>query len=211
MKYLLFLFLIAIGLNAHSQETYSPNRLIQVSGIVKDADSSNVLPYVSISSSGSRLVYAANYQGYFSFVAKPGDTLTFTAVGYKEQKSVIPLTAVDNKYTLMMNLKSEIYVIQAVRIYPWATVEEFTHHFLNMKIADDDLEIARKNLDPAAIRHASANWSLDSKAIGAMNSRYEHDRALNRNMVQTNPFLNPFAWGRLIQSITKGDKSRGGK
>jgi hypothetical protein len=31
---------------------------------------------------------------------------------------------------------------------------------------------------------------------------------INKNMVQTNPLLNPFAWGKLMQQIFDGDKSR---
>jgi len=31
---------------------------------------------------------------------------------------------------------------------------------------------------------------------------------INKNMVQTNPLLNPFAWGKLMQQIFDGDKQR---
>ncbi|PIH04180.1 hypothetical protein CS542_01420 [Pedobacter sp. IW39] len=35
-------------------------------------------------------------------------------------------------------MKSEIVYLPAVRVYPWATIEEFTKDFLAMKVADDD-------------------------------------------------------------------------
>ncbi|MEE1884435.1 carboxypeptidase-like regulatory domain-containing protein [Pedobacter flavus] len=208
MRYIIVLALLTIGLNVFGQVNRIQSNLIQVSGIIHDADSNNVVPYVTISNSGNKLVYSANYQGYFSFIAKPGDTLTFTAIGYKPQTAVVPENNTDNKHTLMIKMKSEIYVIQAVRVYPWATVEEFTHNFLNMKIADDDLEIARKNLLPQNLRNASLTLPLDAGEIANMNNRFEHNRAVNKNMVQTNPLLNPFAWGKLIQSIMNGDKNR---
>lgn len=209
MRNIIVIFLVLFGLSVSAQENIHSNRILQVSGIITDADSSNVVPYVTISNSNSKLAYAANYKGYYSFVAKAGDTLTFSAVGYRSQKAVIPQNHPDDKYTLMIELIPDIIMIKSVRIYPWATVEEFTHSFMNMKIADDDLEIARKNLSPEGIRVKMNTLPLDSREIARMNNMYEHNRTLNRNMVQTNPLLNPFAWGRFIQAITSGDKSRG--
>lgn len=181
---------------------------MQVSGIITDADSGQVVPYVTITNNNSKLAYAANFKGFYSFVAKAGDTLNFSAVGYRSQKAVIPQDNADDKYTLMIELIPDIIMIKSVRIYPWATVEDFTNHFLTMKVADDDLEIARKNLSPESIRVKMGSMPLDTREIVRMNNMYEHDRTLNRNMVQTNPLLNPFAWGRFIQAITAGDKNK---
>ena len=108
----------------------------------------------------------------------------------------------------MVKLKSEIVYLQTVRVYPWATVEEFTKDFLTMKVADDDMAIAKKNLSPKAIRGAMLTVPRDGQEISNSNYRYNFDRMMNVNMRQTNPFLNPFAWGKLIQMISNGDKSR---
>ena len=44
--------------------------------------------------------------------------------------------------------------------------------------------------------------------ISNSNYRYNFDRMVNSNMRQTNPLLNPFAWGKLMQTIFSGDKLR---
>ncbi len=44
----------------------------------------------------------------------------------------------------MIRLKSEIIYLPAVRVNPWATVEEFNKDFLTLKIADDDMALAKK-------------------------------------------------------------------
>lgn len=153
-------------------------------------------------------MYAANYKGYFSFIAHPGDSLLYTAVGYSKTTVVIPAGLKEDRFTVMVKLKLEINYLPAVRVYPWATTEDFTKDFLAMKIADDDVEIARKNLSGQSIRTMGQTLSRDAGEISNINWRLNHDRALNKNMVQTNPLLNPFAWGRLMEQIFSGDKTR---
>lgn len=152
--------------------------------------------------------YAANYKGYFSFVAHPGDTLIYNAIGYTDKVVLIPSDVKDSKYTAMVKMKSDIIYLPAVRIYPWATVEEFTKDFLAMKVADDDMEIARKNMSSHSINGKIQYLPRDAGEISSTNFRIDQERALNKNMVQTNPLLNPFAWGKLMQQIFSGDKSR---
>ena len=108
----------------------------------------------------------------------------------------------------MVKMKSEIVYLPAVRVYPWATVEEFTKDFLSMKIADDDMEIAKRNLSRESLNGMMRTLPRDGGEISKSNFRMDQERELNRNLVQSNPLLNPFAWGKLMQQIFNGDKSR---
>ncbi len=209
MKYLLTILLFCIIGSVFAQDQKQPNKLIQFSGIVTDADSNMVVPYVTITNlSKHGQKYAANYQGYFSFVVNPGDTLLFSAVGFSSKKLILPQTIADNRYTTMVQIKSEVIALQTVRVYPWATVEEFTRDFLSLKIADDDMAIAKKNLSKQNINGMILTLPRDAQEISNSNYRYNFDRMVNANMRQTNPLLNPFAWGKLMQEIFKGDKAR---
>ncbi|MBC8987076.1 hypothetical protein H9X96_14985 [Pedobacter sp. N36a] len=208
MKYSLTLLLLLFMGTAFAQDGPS-KKLIQFSGIITDVDSNTVVPYVTVTNltnKGQR--YAANYKGYFSFIAHPGDTILYTAVGYRDLLQAIPTQIDDSKYTAMVKLKSEIVNLPTVRVYPWATVEDFTRDFMAMKIADDDFAIAIRNLSPESISGMMQTLPRDAGEISGINFRLNHDRSVNKNMVQTNPLLNPFAWGKLMQSIFKGDKSR---
>lgn len=207
MKYCLIAFFLLLSVSGFSQDR-TLDKLVQVTGIVTDVDSSRVVPYVTITNLRSKQMFFADYRGYFSLVAHPGDSLVFSAVGFKSNTELIPADIHDDFFKLMVKIKSEIFFIQAVRIYPWATVEEFTRSFLALKIADDALEIAKKNLSGKSLRQMGITLPRDVGEISSMNNRLAHDLALNKNMVQTNPLLNPFAWGRFIQSIANGDKSR---
>lgn len=209
MKYSLAVILLFFVSSVFAQDKTQQNKLIQFSGIVTDADSNMVVPYVTITNlSNKGQKYAANYQGFFSFVVNPGDTVTFSAVGFTPKTLVLPKIVADNKYTAMVQIKSEIVYLKTVRVNPWATVEEFNKDFLALKVADDDMAIAKRNLSRQSINGMKLTLPRDGGEIANSNYRYNFDRMMNVNMRQTNPLLNPFAWGKLMQEIFNGDKAR---
>lgn len=209
MRFSLTIILLFFVSLAFAQDKTQTNKLVQFSGIVTDADSNMVVPYVTITNlSNKGQKYAANYQGFFSFVVNPGDTVMFSAVGFTSKTLVLPRNIIDNKYTAMVQIKSEIVYLKTVRVNPWATVEEFNKDFLSLKIADDDLAIAKKNLSRQSINGLKLTLPRDAGEISNANYRYNFDRMMNVNMRQTNPLLNPFAWGKLVQEIFNGDKAR---
>ncbi|HEY0177065.1 MAG TPA: hypothetical protein VGC08_11850 [Pedobacter sp.] len=209
MKYIFTLIFAFFAAGLFAQQQPAGKKLVQFSGIITDVDSNFVVPYVTITNkSNQEQRYGANYKGYFSFVAHPGDTLVYNAIGYTDKIITIPLNVKEAKYTAMVKMKSEIVYLPAVHIYPWATIEEFTKDFMAMKIADDDMEIARKNLSGGSINSMIRSLPKDAGEISSGNFRIDQERELNKNLVQGNPLLNPFAWGKLMQQIFNGDKSR---
>ncbi|MBC7418551.1 MAG: hypothetical protein H7325_10385 [Pedobacter sp.] len=209
MKYYVFLIFFVFSLSAVAQNRPNQDKLIQFSGVITDIDSTNVIPYVTITNlSAKERRVAADYRGYFTFIVNQGDTILFTAIGYKKFSTIVPLGTPDNKYTIMVKMKADVINLPTVRVFPWATTEEFTREFLSMKIADDDLAIAKRNLSKSSINGLIQTLPRDGGEISSQNYRYNFDRMINKNMVQTNPLLNPFAWGKLMQQIFDGDRSR---
>lgn len=209
MRNCLLLIGLLCTLSGFSQE--NKRKIVQFSGIIVNRDSNTVVPYVTITNlSGTNQYYSANYKGYFSFVAHEGDTLAFTAVGYRREALTIPLNLEDNRYTILMKLQQESINLPMVRVYPWASTDEFKEEFMTMKFADDDLEIARKNVSRESLASMIATLPRDGAEMQSFNFQNNHSRLVNKNMNQrmANPLLNPFAWGALIQQIMQGDKSR---
>ncbi len=208
MRFSLLISFILCSLAAFAQTP--AKKLVQFSGVVYNADSNTVVPYVSITNrSNKNQVQSANYKGYFSFVAHERDTLVFSAVGYHRQAIVIPATQ-DDTYTVIVRLKQEIINLPMVRVYPWASTDEFKKDFMTMKFADDDLEIARKNVSRTSILAMSADLPRDGAEMQGYSFQNRHNTMVNKNINQraANPLLNPFAWGALLQQISQGDKSR---
>jgi len=186
-------------------------KLVQFSGVIVNVDSNTVVPYVSVTNrSNGNQVSSANYKGYFSFVARTGDTIIFSAVGYRREALIIPAEVEDNKYTVMVKMKQEVINLPVVRVYPWASEDEFKRELLTMKVADDDLALAKKNVASESLKSLAKTLPADGQEIQSLNFQNNHTRLTNKNINQrlANPLLNPFAWGALINQILQGDKSR---
>jgi hypothetical protein len=209
MGFRLLIFFLLIGFAGFTQ---TPDKnLVQFSGIIMNTDSNTVVPYVNITNRTVRnQIYAANYKGYFSFVAHEGDTLTFTAVGYRREAIVIPRGVAEKKFTIMVRMKQEVLNLPTVRVFPWASLDDFKREFLTMKFADDDLAIAKKNVSRESLTALASELPRDGQEMQSYNFQNNHTRLVNRNMNQrmANPLLSPFAWGALIQQIIQGDQSR---
>jgi hypothetical protein len=164
-----------------------------------------IVPYVNVTNvSTHKQVYTANYKGYFSFVAHEQDTIRFTSVGYSPVTVVIPANVVNKSVIVDIKLKPQIINLPVFRVFPWATTDEFRKDFLTLKIADDDLEIARKNLSAGSIHALEA--SLPRSGYESFSVSDMHNSIVNSHSI-TNPLLNPFAWGSLIREIAAGDKA----
>jgi hypothetical protein len=206
MKYLIGILFLLVTTTAFAQNGDKP--LVQFTGIVYNADSvKSIVPYVNITNVATgKQVATANYAGYFSFVAHEQDSIRFTSVGYSATTVVIPANITNKSLVMRIRLQSQIINLPVVRIWPWATTDEFRKDFLAMKVADDDLEIVRKNLSASSIR-TQAHYPSPQGGDDFYNAQDMHNSIVNSHSI-TNPLLNPFAWGSLIRDITAGDKSR---
>ncbi|MDB5025117.1 MAG: hypothetical protein JWP78_2872 [Mucilaginibacter sp.] len=207
MKYFVVLLLLFIAAGVHAQQE---KPLVQFSGMVYNADSIKVaVPYVTITNvTCHNQVNLSNYKGYFSFVAHERDTLLFTSIGFAPIKVVIPANVTSKSYTTQIMIKPQIINLPTFHVFPWATTDEFRKDFLSMKLADDDLEIARKNIERTTTASLSNSLPRDGQEIQSVWAQNEHINLLNQHSLTPNPLLNPIAWGTLIKQISDGDKSR---
>lgn len=190
---------------AFAQQPEKP--IVQFSGVVHNADSTTVIvPYVSIvNTTNKNQVNVSNYKGYFSFPAHEQDTVRFSCVGYASETVVIPANITNKSYTVQVMLKPQIINLPMFRVFPWATTEEFRKDFISMKIADDDLAIAQKNLSRSSILSLQKTLPRDGYEMNGFQDF--HNSVVNSHSI-TNPLLNPFNWGSLIREISEGDKAR---
>jgi hypothetical protein len=209
MKFVLSCFLFLAGLiqSVYSQEADSQaesKNLVQFSGITITADSLNPVPYTKIVDISRRRGTTSDVNGYFSFVAHKNDTISFTALGFKPASFVIPDTITKKRYSLIQVLSADTLTLAAAFIFPWPTLEDFKRAFVETKIPDDDLEIARKNLLAADIRMAAEDYPMDA----SMNYRNYIDNQTSKLYYfgQQQPFniFNPFAWAQFIKAWKEG-------
>lgn len=143
MKIIRNILVVLFTVGVASATLAQQRKLVQFSGVIHNADTNVVVPYVSVTNlSYNDYTVNANHQGYFSFVAHEGDTILFTSVGYLSERVIIPEVPED-KFTAMVNMTAEIKELPMVTPYPWASIDEFNMAFMSLEIADDDIVVAQ--------------------------------------------------------------------
>ncbi|MBD98646.1 MAG: hypothetical protein CMO34_02300 [Verrucomicrobia bacterium] len=202
---LLLMFVCAFGqLDAQEEK----GELIQFSGVAVSNDSLNPVPFVTILVKHTARGTTSDYYGYFSFVAKKGDTLIFTSIGYKESKFIVPDSLIGNRYSLIHAMYRDTVNIETVNVYPWPTPEQFKEAFLALDVPDDDLEVARKNLSPELLASKAEAMPMG----GSLNFKWQNQQRVNQlyfiGQYRPIPIFDPIAWSKFIQAWKNGDFKR---
>jgi hypothetical protein len=205
--YTLFVFflLLSSGLVFGQQEE---EELIQFSGIVVTADSLTPVPFTNILIKNTWRGTAADYYGYFSFVAHKKDTIIFSAVGFKKGEFVIPDTITSDRYSLIQVMASDTIMLTQTVIYPWPSKEEFKEAFLKYDVPDDDYERAKKNLDLAQLKQMTYEYPMDASMNYRQSMQNYQDKLYYIGQTQPITILNPFAWAEFIKAWKEGKFKR---
>lgn len=185
-------------------------KIIQYSGIVTTVGSGLPVGYATVTNLSFRNeAIAANNEGYFSFVAHVGDTLRFSSVGFDPLIVTVPEVAGD-KYTASIVMQNLVTELPMVTPYPWASIEEFNIAFMNLDVSEDHIVRAKRTLSNESLSAMAAVVPRDGNEMRSINNAQSFNTMNNKviNQRYANPLLNPFAWGSLIQQITKGSQSR---
>jgi hypothetical protein len=208
----LFLFLFSIS-SSYAQRT--DDDLIQFSGVVISNDSLNPVPFASILIENNRRGTVSDIYGYFSFVAQKGDSVRFSAIGYRKARFVIPDTLTTSRYSIIQILEVDTVLLRETTVYPWPSREQFRQAFLAASAPETDIERAQRNLMAAEMisRMDAAMPSGDETFKVAM-SQYQTQLYYAGQAVPIN-LLNPIAWSQFIQAWKRGDfkseRKRGGQ
>lgn len=203
MKRLLILILVLISFNQTS--IAQEKKLVQFSGIVLHADSLIPLPFVSITnvSRNYRGTYS-DMRGFFSLVVGVGDTIQISCLGYRKQELIVPENLINNSLSAIFKLKSEAIDLPMIYIFPYATVEQFKQAFIKLRLPDDDLMIARRNLDERTMMALSSAMAWD----GTQNARYyfqnQSEKLYWRGQDRYNPLLDIVKINQFIQLLNQG-------
>ena len=202
---------IVLLLTAFRTEAQRYNDLVQFSGVVVTADSLRPVPFANIAVSQTGRGTTSDYWGFFSIVVHKNDLISFSAVGYKPGLFRIPDTLRENRYSLIQVMSSDTIMLTETVIYPWPSKEQFRHAFLTLKIPDDDIEIARRNLAYMEMREIyGRNYDPERYGYTAGQSYRNYasnqaDKLYYNGQTMPNNLLNPIAWAKFIQAWKRGD------
>ncbi len=208
----IILFVFSLS-SSYAQRT--DDDLIQFSGVVISNDSLNPVPFASVLIENNRRGTVTDIYGYFSFVAQKGDSVRFSAIGYRKARFVIPDTLTTSRYSLIQMLEVDTVVLKESIIYPWPSREQFKQAFLAASSPETDIERAQRNLLAAEmISRMDATMPSGDETFKMAMNQYHSQLYYAGQAVPIN-LLNPIAWSQFIHAWKRGDfkseRKRGGQ
>ena len=200
--------LVALLSVFESQAQEDKRKLIQFSGVLLTADSLESVPFANILIKNSRRGTISDYFGYFSFVAEPHDTIVFSYIGFKDSEFIIPDTLYSKNYSLIQMMSVDTILLQEAVIYPWPTKEQFRQAFLDLRLPEDDKQIAMRNLELTEMRERAEMMGMDGSENFKFAMQQNAARLYYAGQLPPNNLLNPLAWARFIKAWKNGDFKR---
>lgn len=206
-KILRYLLLAAIILPAIAKAQFETARdsVVQLYGVIMTADSLVGIPAVSVAIKGQNRGTITNNDGVFSIVVLKGDEIEFTHVSYKPKTITIPRSLEGNQYSVIQLMVADTVYLPATILRPRPTPEQFARDFVNAKVPDDNIEIARKNTDAATRRALMKITPGDGGEATRMQFNKIANRATYQGQTPPMNILNPAAWADFIQAWKRGD------
>ncbi len=201
---ILVLFILLTQIADAEAQRRNDDDLIQFSGVVVTGDSLAPVPFVNIMIAESYRGTMSDVNGYFSFVAQKGDSITFSAIGFRTHGIVLPDTLTEKKYSMIEILYQDTIELSEAVIYPWPTKEQFREAFLALDLPETDTERAARNLARADMVSRRQAMGAD----GSENFKYQMQNYQNRiyHAGQAPPMniFNPFAWAQFVEAWRDG-------
>ena len=211
MKHFLLLCLTLLTLTAATAQGNLKDQygepLVQFSGMVLDGTTSQLrsVPYATVLiKSDGRGTYA-NLDGFFSIVAHKGDTIQFSALGYRDAEYVIPADLEDDKYSMVQLMTQDAVNLPETVVFPWPSRDHFKLEFLAMDVTDELQIRASENLSADKLERLQETVPR----TGAENASY-YLRQQSRQTYYTGqrPPMNifsPVAWKQFFDGWKRGD------
>lgn len=179
--------------------------LVQFSGFAMTADSLMGVPYAHITIHNRGRVATAGPDGFFSFVARQGDTLYFTSLGYKPAVYIIPADLESEKYSVIQLMSKTAYYLKETIIYPWGDKEGFRQAFLALRVPQDDLDRAKANMEHERLAELGQTLEYDGNEASDQYMRAQAAKFYYYGQRPPMNIFNPLAWAEFIKAWKRGD------
>lgn len=211
MKYLILCLLLLGTVALTAQDKDINDRLVQFSGMVLDGSTDQLypIPYTAIAIKGKSRGTYANLEGFFSLVAYKGDTILFSALGYKDARYIIPEDLEDDRYSVVQLMTQDAVNLPETVVFPWPSRDHFKLEFLAMDVTPELQSRAADNLSADKLEKLRSTVAADG---GENANYYLRQQSRQTYFIGQRPPMNifsPIAWKQFFDSWKRGDyKSR---
>ncbi|MBK8414355.1 MAG: hypothetical protein IPN13_08710 [Bacteroidetes bacterium] len=105
-------------------------------------------------------------------------------------------------------MSRDTILLQETVIYPWPTKDQFKQAFLNLKVPDNDLERAKRNMALAEMRELMVNMPMDGSGNYKALMMERQNKLYTAGQYPSISLLNPIAWAKFIEAWQRGDYKR---
>ena len=204
----LIILFVVFSIPARAQFEAARDSVVQLFGVVMTADSLDGIPAVSISVKGSGRGTVSNKDGVFAIAVLKGDEIEFTHVSYKTKLTKEPRNLEGKQYSIVQLLVQDTTYLPVAIIRPRPTKEQFARDFVNVKVAEDELEIIRKantrEMQAAVMRRTP----YDGREMTNRQLDQVYQRARYQGQLPPMNIFNPAAWAEFINAWKRGDFKR---
>jgi TonB-linked SusC/RagA family outer membrane protein len=169
MRFSVCVFLLFCFLTGHLQQVQAQqsSTMVTISGVVKDAESQQAIPGVTIGVAGKKSLFVTKEDGSYSVTVPQMSTLLFTTVSYEQQRYV----AKENESNHTVLLKSSAKELDGVVITALGiTRKQKALGYAVQNIDNAELTDAKSNNWSSALSGKVAGLSLLSPGSGPFNS-----------------------------------------
>jgi hypothetical protein len=207
VKGYLFYFVLVCGVflyfSSNAQDPYE--NVIQLSGVTMTADSLRAVPDVTVLVKRENRGVISSNAGVFSVVAYKGDTLQFTALGFRTKEYVIPKNIKGHYFSIIQLMVQDTFYLPETIVRPLPSKDQFDYAFKHWRIPDDQYEIARKNTDVLVLRALAYSLPRDGRENQAAYQQIQSRQAVYYGQQPPMNIFNPLAWAEFFEAWKRGD------
>jgi hypothetical protein len=187
---------------------YGFDKMVELTGVVMSADSLRYLPFVTVQVPSRKEGTRSSDQGVFTLIARLGDTIEFTSIGYRKKRYIIPKDLNSNRYSIIQLMSQDTFYITTTIIRPSISREEFDKAFRTIHIPDDKIEIARKNTEAQTMKMLIAMMPKDGRENQQIYQNMQAQRNYWAGQQPPMTIFSPLAWMEFFNAWKRGDFKR---
>jgi hypothetical protein len=204
LRFVITIFFVLYSVGLLNAQERQDRKIIQFTGVVLSSDSISVIPGTHIYLPASGRGTTTNPYGFFSIPVMEGDSLVFSAVGYKRAFFNVPKHDEESSLKVIITLKEDITFLEEVEVRPYPTEAMFKEALITMELPYQK-EYANINqwLNSEIMQEAYLSLPATPNANHQYVMQQQQQAYINRYSPPQNQLLNPFAWSQFIKSLKK--------
>lgn len=203
LQYFFAFVFLCFCMNASAQDPYE--NIIQINGVTMTADSLRAVPGVTVLVLNKNRGVVSGNSGVFAIVAYKGDTLQFSALGFRTKEFVVPKDLKGHYFSLIQLMAQDTFYLPETIIRPLPSREQLNYAFRNWRIPDDKYEIARKNTNAYALRALAYSMPRDGNENQSVYQQMQSQQAIYYGQQKPMNIFNPLAWAEFFDAWKRGD------